>query len=114
MEFLTYAIIGGLIPDVIRIIKNRYGSLPEYLKNINFYIGLVLMVSLGVFAVFLKQPEDKIEALAIAFSAPQVVSSLLGNKLKTPNHDENEQASLLELKESKVSGGLISFLSNWW
>ncbi len=114
MDFLTYAIIGGLIPDIIRIIKNRYGALPDYLKNLNFYIGLVLMVGLGVFAVYLKQPADKIEAIAIAFSAPQVVSSLLGNKLKTPNHDANEQVSFMELKENKVSGGVVSFLRNWW
>ncbi|MBK6948611.1 MAG: hypothetical protein IPH16_11650 [Haliscomenobacter sp.] len=39
MTFL-YGLIGGLLPDAIRIINNRYNPvLPEYLKSPSFYIG---------------------------------------------------------------------------
>lgn len=116
MEFLFYAIAGSLLPDIIRLAKNRYGSIPDYLGNINFYIGLILLVGLGVLAVYLKQPTDELETLAIAFSAPQIISSLIGSKLNTPSDPGKERSTLinLEANENKLSGGLANFLKNWW
>jgi len=36
---------GGLIPDALRIIKNRHDpKVPEYLCSVTFWIGLLLLV----------------------------------------------------------------------
>ena len=48
---LTIALVGcfgGLLPDVLRLIKNKYkATLPAYLKRSPFWIGLILQVLLG-------------------------------------------------------------------
>ncbi len=80
MTFL-YGLIGGLIPDAIRIINNRYNPvLPEYLKSSSFYIGTLLLVVLGGGAAFLLQADSVVDALAMGYSAPQIVSSVLQQK----------------------------------
>ncbi len=78
---ILYGLIGGLLPDVIRMINNRYNpSLPDYLKSVNFYIGLVLLILLGGGAAYLLKPDGIIETLAVGYSAPQLVSSILAQK----------------------------------
>ena len=114
MEFLLYAVIGGLLPDVIRLVKNRHGSAPEYLKKPFFYISLLLMVGLGILAVYLKEPGDKIEALSIGFGAPQIISSLLGSKLNKPSDTDDGPASFRAEGDAERSQGLVQFLRSWW
>lgn len=78
---ILYGLIGGLLPDVIRMINNRYNpSLPNYFKSVNFYIGLVLLILLGGGAAYLLKPDGIIETLAVGYSAPQLVSSILAQK----------------------------------
>lgn len=80
MTFM-YGLIGGLIPDAIRIINNRYNPvLPEYLKSPSFYIGTLLLVVLGGGSAFLLQADSVVDALAMGYSAPQIVSSVLQQK----------------------------------
>lgn len=68
---------GGLLPDILRFIKNRHNSnLPSYLKRINFWLGVILMVVLGGLAAWLMQATDAKEAVTFGFAAPQVFSSL--------------------------------------
>ena len=46
--------VGGIIPDVIRIVQNRREpSLPDYVKSANFWIGLALLLLLGGLAAWL-------------------------------------------------------------
>ena len=83
-EFLLYGLIGGAIPDLLRIINNRYQlSLPAYLKSINFYIGFIFLLVLGMVTVQLIQANSITEALSYGYSAPQVISGLLGNISKS-------------------------------
>jgi len=83
-EFLLYGLIGGAIPDLLRIINNRYQlSLPAYLKSINFYIGFIFLLVLGMVTVQLLQANSITEALSYGYSAPQVISGLLGNMSKS-------------------------------
>ena len=83
-EFLLYGLIGGAIPDLLRIINNRYQlSLPGYLKSINFYVGFIFLLILGMVTVQLLQANSITEALSYGYSAPQVISGLLGNMSKT-------------------------------
>ena len=40
--------LGGAVPDLLRIIKNRYkANLPKYLRSANFWIGLVILIGIG-------------------------------------------------------------------
>ena len=93
-----YGLIGGLIPDAIRIINNRYNPvLPEYLKSPSFYIGTLLLVVLG------------------GGSAPQIVSSVLQQKanLIAPPVDGGDTGTrggptLFETETKKPS------MRGWW
>lgn len=95
-EFLLYGLIGGAIPDLLRIINNRYQlSLPGYLKSINFYVGFIFLLVLGMVTVQLLHANSITEALSYGYSAPQVISGLLGNMSKTQKNGK-EKRSMLE------------------
>jgi len=68
---------GGLLPDILRIIKNRHNSeLPTYFRVPTFWLGLVSLVVLGGFAVWISGAAHPREALIIGFTAPEVISNL--------------------------------------
>jgi hypothetical protein len=69
---------GGLIPDMLRIIKNRHEpQVPEYLRSVNFWMGLLLLVVFGGLAAWLGQAADVKQALAYGFAAPEFISRIL-------------------------------------
>lgn len=69
---------GGFLPDVIRIIQNRYKTeLPEYLRTANFLLGLSALIILGGFAAWLGEAANIKQALAYGFAAPELISRLL-------------------------------------
>ena len=73
-----YGAIGALLPDVIRIIKDRHNvALPPYLKSLNFYLGLLFAVALGAGVSVVLAPTDLKAALAYGFGAPEIVTRLL-------------------------------------
>lgn len=73
-----FGAIGALLPDVIRIIKDRHNAeLPPYLKSLNFYIGLLFAVALGAGVSVALAPADLKAALAYGFGAPEIVTRLL-------------------------------------
>ena len=86
-EFLFYGLIGGAIPDLLRIINNRYQlQLPTYLRSLNFYMGFFFLLVLGMVTVQLLGANSITEALSYGYSAPQIISGLLGNLAKTPKN----------------------------
>jgi uncharacterized membrane protein YdcZ (DUF606 family) len=94
-EFLLYGLIGGAIPDLLRIINNRYQlSLPAYLKSINFYVGFIFLLVLGMVTVQLLEANSITEALSYGYSAPQVISGLLGNMSKTQKIGKKNRSML--------------------
>lgn len=69
---------GGLIPDALRIIKNRHEpGVPEYLRSFAFWIGLLLLVILGGLAAWLGEAANVKQALAYGFAAPEFISRIL-------------------------------------
>ncbi|MCB0076169.1 MAG: hypothetical protein KDD73_02025 [Anaerolineales bacterium] len=73
--------IGGLLPDVLRLIKSRYdGKLPDYFGTQTFWLGLVLLVLVGGAAAWLGGANSFVDALAIGFAAPEFVSRFLGTR----------------------------------
>jgi len=69
---------GGLIPDALRIIKNRHDpQVPEYLRSVTFWIGLLLLIILGGLAAWLGEAANVKQALAYGFAAPEFISRIL-------------------------------------
>ena len=76
---------GGLIPDILRIIKNRYEpGLPDYLGSFTFWTGLLLLVILGGLAAWLGEAANVKQALAYGFAAPEFISRILSSGGATP------------------------------
>lgn len=91
---------GGLIPDALRIIKNRHEpQVPEYLRSVMFYAGLLLLVILGGLAAWLGQAADVKQALAYGFAAPEFISRIL---------------SAGEAVTATVKGNRMLVLRVWW
>ena len=81
--FIALGFVGGLLPDIIRIIKNRYKlSIPDYLKTGNFWLGLILMVLIGGLAAWVFAPTSGKEAIVYGYAAPQLFSSLAAEEVK--------------------------------
>lgn len=114
-EFFWYGLIGGALPDLIRIVNNRYNqSLPDYLKSPSFYIGFTVLLVLGVGTVQVLGADSIQEALALGYSAPQVISSLLGAKGQgdetAKGGDANERGLFGPGEEKKPSVDV----RKWW
>jgi len=79
-KLIALGCVGGAVPDVIRIIQNRYNlELPKYLWSPNFWLGFVLLVLLGGAASYLGGATDYKTALSFGFAAPEVISRLLSS-----------------------------------
>jgi hypothetical protein len=89
---------GGLIPDALRIVKNRYEpQVPEYLRSITFWIGLLLLVIFGGLAAWLGEAANVKQALAYGFAAPEFISRILSRgKAATPAAEGEGKLSLRE------------------
>jgi hypothetical protein len=89
---------GGLIPDALRIIKNRHEpKMPEYLRSVTFWIGLLLLVILGGLAAWLGEAANVKQALAYGFAAPEFISRILsGGEAATPAAEGGGKLSLRE------------------
>lgn len=91
--------VGGLIPDTIRVAKDRYKvELPAYWKSPGFWIGLLALVGLGGVAAVAGEAQNAKSALAFGFAAPEILSR--GFASDKP----------LVMR----GGGLISQIRRWW
>jgi hypothetical protein len=76
-KLLVFGAIGGLVPDVLRIIAaGRQGMILDVLKKVIFYVSLALLAVIGALAVLLVGAGSLKEAFAIGFGAPEVISRL--------------------------------------
>ncbi len=79
--YILYGCLGGLLPDIIRLVKGRHEpGLADYWKSFSFWIGLFFAVVLGGLAAYLLKPTGVIEALAIGFSAPEILTRILAKE----------------------------------
>lgn len=74
--------LGGLLPDILRLIKNRYNpTLPPYLSKSYFWIGLGLQVLVGGLTAWLFEAETAKYAVVFGYAAPQFLSQLVAGTL---------------------------------
>lgn len=80
-ELIGCSLLGALLPDVIRIIKNKDNvDIPEFLKHPNFWLSLSLLIIISIVANLLASPKTVQEAIAFAYGAPEFLSKILSGK----------------------------------
>ena len=95
--------IGGLLPDILRLIKNKYeiGAPPEW-QSLRFWISLLLQVAIGGLASWVLQATTAKDALAFGFAAPELLSKLIST---------NEGRAQLRIQKDEH---LFTQLRKWW
>src|SRR5882672_9202444 len=75
--------VGGLLPDLLRIIKGKEQKPPDYLKSAFFWICVLIQAAIGGgTAILLTKSDDALKALALGFSAPEILTRLLSGAAK--------------------------------
>ncbi len=96
LSYFLVGCLGGLLPDVLRVVKNMYSEkFEDYWKRFHFWLGLFFLVGLGGLAAWAAGAEDFIEALAYGFSAPELLSKIFAAKGKP----EIEPTTLRRIEE---------------
>lgn len=89
LAIVVLGCVGGLVPDVLRLVKTRYKKrLPAYLRYLNFWVGVVLLIAIGGLAAWLLAAQDPKDALAYGFAAPELLSRLLATSVKEVDRGE--------------------------
>lgn len=108
--------LGGLIPDMLRIVKGRHeAKLPEYLRYANFWLGLILLVVIGGLAAWLAEATEVKQALAYGYAAPELISRIFS---KTNEHVNNGKDNVRSFEPNPAptspgSSGNFQLL-DWW
>jgi hypothetical protein len=77
LSFFLLGCLGGMLPDVLRIIRNRSRArIPAYLKQGNFWLGLILLICVGGLTAWLLSSGNAKDALIYGYASPQVLSQL--------------------------------------
>ena len=79
-ETLLLGCGGGVLPDIMGIVKARHGKPPTYLKNPFFWISLFILAIVGGGVSYLAEPTRVIEALSFGYSAPTLISKVFGSE----------------------------------
>jgi hypothetical protein len=106
-QVIALGCAGGALPDVLRVIERRYEPAPDYLKRPFFWVSFGLLVCLGGIAAVFLSTTRLVDALAIGFSAPSLISGLLGQKAPAPR-----QPTPSELKQLGQEIDLMQFRVN--
>jgi hypothetical protein len=98
-ELWAGALIGGLLPDALRIAKARHKGLPGWVGSIGFWIGLIVLLALGILAVAITNEYIEqltfLTALGIGYAAPDAISTIV-SKQGAPDSLLAEQPTLLD------------------
>ena len=73
---IIFGLVGGALPDVLRIIKGKYEQMPGYFKNGMFYFGLLLQIAVGGFVIYLLKPTNELQAVLMGYAAPSILTNL--------------------------------------
>jgi hypothetical protein len=79
-EIGLWGCLGGILPDVLRLVGDRHHGAPAYLRQWFFWFSLLLLIGVAGLATYLLSPSRIIDAVAIGFSAPETLSNARGSK----------------------------------
>jgi hypothetical protein len=83
--YWVYGCFGALVPDILRVIRERYQPKILYLRYAPFWIGLALLVGLGGLLAYWCKADTIQAALAYGFSGPEIVTRLLATLTRPPS-----------------------------
>ena len=106
---LIFGLVGGLLPDLLRIIKLKYDEVPAYLKKPWFYIGTLLQMALGVFIVYLLQVDEAVYALACGYSAPQILTNLMDSAAEKLTQQQQDTPDPQPKPDPLPNQGMMQF-----
>ena len=79
-QIVLLGAVGGALPDLLRIINARHEPAPDYLDRHFFWFSLGLLMLLGAGAACLLDPTRTVDALAVGYSAPSLLSKALADR----------------------------------
>lgn len=105
LSYFLLGCLGGLLPDALRLARNRYKpGFPAYLRQGNFWLGVLLLVGIGGLAAWILSAQSGKDALIFGYAAPQLFSQLVAGA--APERPERIERKAVE----KVPFGLLK----WW
>ena len=90
-NFILLGCLGGIIPDIIRLLKLREDGkyfIPDYLTTVFFWIVLILQIGLGALVVYLMDVNDKLQAVVYGYAAPQIFTSVASGIISRTGGDQ--------------------------
>jgi ABC-type uncharacterized transport system permease subunit len=81
---LLWGAVGGAIPDILRLIRDRAGDVPTYLSKWWFWLGFVLALVVGALVAFIFAPAKILDAIAYGIAAPSILQGLAADRTKEP------------------------------
>jgi hypothetical protein len=69
--------VGGILPDILRLLNNRYDGPPAYLRSWFFWLCFVVLGLLGAGLVYWLGAANIETALSIGFTGPEILRRLL-------------------------------------
>jgi hypothetical protein len=104
LGFFLIGCLGGIVPDILRIIRNKYkADIPEYLKNVNFWLSIVCSVIVGGLTAWISGAGTAKDALIIGYASPSILAQLAAGIIP-----EQKERGLREIKEAPRR------LLDWW
>jgi cyanate permease len=61
--------LGGVLPDLIKLIRRRFESQPTYLTSLFYWISLLVLAGLGSGVAVWRKPHDVLEAITFGAAA---------------------------------------------
>ncbi len=100
ISYFLVGCLGGLLPDALRIARNRYQTkVLDYLKRFNFWLGVLMLALVGGLTVWIFGLTTAKDALIYGYAAPAVISQLVASI--TP---KGEEKSVVRGPEGVVGG----------
>lgn len=76
---VSFGAVGGLLPDLVRFVRNRQKGFPDWFKKLGYWVALVCLVALGGFVAWLGGAGTWKAALAMGYAAPEIITKLVSN-----------------------------------
>jgi len=101
-QTVALGFLGGVMPDILKLVALRMQGAPNYLGSGFFWASFVILGLLGLLACWLVSPGAPIEAFAVGYSAPSILTRL-GGEVPAGVRDRGK-----DLAPSKLT------LRQWW
>jgi len=117
--FIALGCFGGLVPELLRIIKNRlvWKKFPDEYKTAWFWFSLLVQVSLGGVVAILLQPTRELDAVIYGYAAPELVTRLVTTVTKPQDEQPAPAAAGTDpgaTRSGATSRGSGGSLLDWW